>query len=246
MHPFLSSLLSFFLSPFHWILILLIAGFLFRKSSVKKGFRLLALTVFLLFSNAWLLNSYARKFQPLPVTLNPSNVYSCGIAAGGFASPDKEGNGFFNSTADRFIQVLKLYKQGHISHVLITGGNGKSSLNSFREAEWVKKQMILMGVPDSVIFVEDQSNNTAENAAHARKILDSFHLKPPYLLISSAHHLPRAMLLFKKAGVPVTGYPCSYIAGNGISTFADIIPSIGVLFTWQVYLKETAGYYWYR
>lgn len=246
MQHFFSSALSFFLSPFHWILFFLIAGFLFRNSRIKRRCRLFALAVFLIFSNGWLLNSYARKFQPSPLTLEPAKVYSCGIVAGGFASPDKDGTGVFNSTADRFIQVLKLFKQGHISHILITGGNGKLSLHSFREAEWVKKQMIIMGVPDSVIFIEDKSNNTAENAANAKKILDTFLLKPPYLLISSAHHLPRAMLLFKKAGMPVIAYPCSYIAGNGIITIADMMPSIGVLFTWNVYLKETAGYYWYR
>lgn len=246
MHAFLSSVLSFCLSPFYWILFLIIAGFLFRKTSIKKFCRWLAFILFLIFSNAWLLNVYARKFQPAPLQLSAANVYSCGIVPGGFASPDINGNGIFNSTADRFIQVLQLFKQGHISHILVTGGNGKKEMNAFREAAWVKQQLIIMGVPDSVVFTEDQANNTAQNASFAKRILDSLHLPPPYLLISSAHHLPRALLLFKKAGLPVVAYPCSYIAGRGIATMADLVPNIGTLFTWEIYLKETAGYLWYR
>ena len=246
MHQLASSVLSFLLSPLIWIAMLIIAGFLFRKKSVKKICWVLALIIFLVFGNGWLLNWYARQYQPTPVTLAHGTTYSCGIIPGGFASPDIEGNGNFNSTADRFIQALKLFKQGHITHILVSGGNGKKELKIFREAAWVKEQFVIMGVPDSVIFVEDQSNNTAENVIHTKRILDSGHLPPPYLLISSAHHLPRAAVLYKKSGLAVVEYPCSYIAGRGISTIADLMPGIGTLQTWDIYLKETAGYLWYR
>lgn len=246
MHQLASSVLSFLLSPLIWIAMLVISGFLLRKKSLKKICWVLALTIFLVFGNGWLLNWYARQFQPGPVSLTAGTVYSCGIIPGGFASPDIEGNGNFNSTADRFIQALKLFKQGHISHVLVSGGNGKKEMKTFREAAWVKQQFVIMGVPDSVIFIEDQSNNTSENVANSKRILDSKLLPPPYLLISSAHHLPRASALYKKSGVPVVEYPCSYIAGRGIPTMADMIPGLGTLQTWDTYLKETAGYVWYR
>lgn len=246
MHQFLSTLLSFLLSPLHWILLLLIAGFFWRKSSIRKICSIAALVIFLIFSNPALLNWYAGKFQPAPVLMATNTVYSCGIVPGGFASPDADGNGVFNSTAERFVQVVKLFKLGHISHILVSGGNGKAEMNAFREGAWVKKQLIIMGVPDSVIFVEDQSNNTAENAVNSKKILLSNRLSPPYLLISSAHHLPRATLLFKKAGVSTVAFPCNYIAGRGIPSLRDMVPNIGTLFTWELYLKETAGFYWYR
>ncbi|MEP6710848.1 MAG: YdcF family protein [Ferruginibacter sp.] len=246
MHQFISSVLSFFLSPVYWIILLIIAGFLFRRPALKKYCRILALFIFLLFSNRWVLNWYANKFQPAPLVLSAGSVYSCGIVPGGFASPDVDGNGVFNPSADRFIQALKLFKQGHITHILVTGGNGKKEMKAFNEAAWVKNELIIMGVPDSVIFIEDKSRNTAENAVNTKKILDTIHLQPPYLLISSALHLPRASLLFKKAGVPVIPFPCNYIAGRGISTIADIIPGIDALFTWELFLKETIGYWWYR
>lgn len=246
MHSFLSLIASYLFSPLYWIIALLLAGFFFRKAVFKKicfGFGLL---LFLVFGNAWLLNSYASNFQPAPVFIPTGKVFSCGIIAGGFASPDIDGNGIFNSAADRFIQALRLFKSGNISHILINGGNGKQELKSFREASWVKNELRIMGVPDSVILIEDASNNTKENAANAKKIFDSLQLTPPYLLISSAHHLPRASLLFKNAGVQTVAYPCNYIAGRGINSITGIIPSLNVLDTWGIYLKETAGYYWYK
>ena len=224
----------------------MIAAFFIRRPSVKRTLRVMALGIFLLFSNQVLLDWYAGKFQPSPAKVNNETLYSCAIVPGGFASPDAGGTGVFNATADRFIQALKLYKQGRITHILVSGGNGKEELKTFREGEFVKNELKIMGVPDSAILVEDRSNNTAENAINSKAILDSNNLKPPYLLISSAHHIPRATVIFKNAGVETVAFPCNYIAGRGINTLSSIIPSFGVLFTWNIYLKETAGYFWYR
>jgi uncharacterized SAM-binding protein YcdF (DUF218 family) len=165
---------------------------------------------------------------------------------GGFASADVDDNGYFNATADRFIQALKLFKQRRITHILINGGNAKTDNKNFREAVWVKGELIAMGVPDSVIFVEDRSNNTFDNAIHAKQILDSVQLKPPFLLITSAHHIPRASLLFNNAGVATVPFPCNYIAGRGNFKFSSLLPQFSALFNWDVYLKETAGYIWYK
>jgi uncharacterized SAM-binding protein YcdF (DUF218 family) len=246
MHQFVSAVLSFLLSPVNLIILLLIAGYLFRPVSIKRSCRIGALVLFLLFSNQWLLDLYASKWQPPPALINPGTMYSCGIVPGGFASPDASGNGYFNASADRFIQALKLYKLGQITHILVSGGNGKAELKTFREAEWVKKELAILGVPDSVIYIEDNSGNTAENARNTKKILDENHLQRPYLLISSAHHLPRAMAIFKNAGLITVAFPCNYLAGRGINTISSIIPRLEVLFAWNPYLKETAGYLWYR
>ncbi len=246
MHELASTLASLILSPLNWILFLVLLSFVVKKTPFKKSLRIVAVGLFLLFSNAWLLDLYARSFQPKPLQLASNANYSCGIVPGGFASPDNSGNAVFNSTADRFIQVLKLYKQGHVRHILLAGGNGKKQLGSFREAAWVKGQLMILGVPDSVIFIEDASNNTAENVLNSKKILLANQLQPPYLLISSAQHLPRASALFERNGLQVVPYPCSYIAGQGINTWRDFIPNLGTLQTWDIFLKESLGYYWYR
>jgi uncharacterized SAM-binding protein YcdF (DUF218 family) len=226
--------------------VLIVAGFLFRKKGWRKACFFLALIVFLVFGNSWLLNVYARNWQPAPAVLAPGNTYSCGIVAGGFASPDAHAHGYFNSAADRFIEVMKLYKTGKIKTIMISGGNGKPDANSFREAAWVKGQLVQMGVPDSVVFTEDRSDNTAENALNTKQVLDSLQLKPPYLLVTSAYHMPRASLIFKKEGLDVLPYPCNYTDGIGKTEIVDFIPRPSVLMSWDTYLKETFGYWWYR
>jgi len=246
MHQFASAVLSWVLSPFNWLVVLLILAWIVKKRSFKKIALILAACIFIVFGNQWLFNWYVKKWQPKPVAVNPVLQYSCGIVPGGFASPDENANGYFNSSADRFIQAVKLYKAGEIKHLLISGGNGKTDENSFQEAAWVKGELLAFGVPDSVIFIEDKSNNTNENAANSKIILDSSHLRPPYLLITSAFHMPRAALTFRKAGVVVDPFPCNYSAGMGSSSLSDLIPTFSTLLSWDIYLKEAVGLFYVR
>ncbi|MEO6134445.1 MAG: YdcF family protein, partial [Ginsengibacter sp.] len=105
---------------------------------------------------------------------------------------------------------------------------------------------IQFGVPDSVIFIEDASNNTQENAINSKRILDSLQLPPPYLLITSAFHLPRAQITFKNAGIPNDGFPCNYTDGMDSFSWDDLIPTPVGLLGWNLYLKELAGYAYYK
>jgi uncharacterized SAM-binding protein YcdF (DUF218 family) len=246
MHSFISAVVSIVLSPFNWIIVLLIVAYVVRKRSLKKIAIILAVCLFIIFGNHWLLNVYARTWQPKPVLINTLSSYSCGIVPGGFASPDENSDGYFNAAADRFIQAVKLYRLGKIKHLLISGGNGKPGNNNFREAAWVKTQLIRFGVPDSVIFVEDRSDNTQDNAVNSKHLLDSLQFPPPYLLITSAFHLPRASLTFKKNGLAVDPFPCNYTEGMDSFSLDDLLPRPSVLLDWDRYLKETVGYLWYR
>lgn len=245
MHQFASFLVSIFLSPLNLIIILILATYFFRKKKLKKVFIILAICVFIIFGNRWLLNLFAHAWQPGPVAFTTLPVYSCGIVAGGFASPLENGDGYFNATADRFIQAVKLYKLGKIKNILISGGNGKDSEKSFREADWVKSQLTVFGIPDSVIVTEDESNNTKDNAINSKRLLDSLHLPPPYLLISSAYHIPRAALTFKKSGLRVDVFPCNFMDVDTSFSISDLLPRPSVLLGWDVYLKEVVGYLFY-
>ncbi len=246
MRQIASTILLFVISPVNWIIVLTILSFYYKSVRVKKICRFSALGLFLVFTNIWLITAYAKFWQPKPRDISKDSAYSCGILLGGFGSPDENENGYFNSTADRFLQTVRLYKLGKIKHILINGGNGKKTNKKFNEGEFAKNELKIMGIPDSAILFEDKSANTAENAANAKKMLDSVQLQAPYLLITSAHHIPRATVLFKNAGINTVAYPCSYIAGRENFRLSGIIPQIEVLMRWNFYITETGGYWMYK
>jgi uncharacterized SAM-binding protein YcdF (DUF218 family) len=236
----LSKLLLIFVLPFSWVVAFLIAALIVKKPHLKKRFLIISALFLFIFSNPFLFNRFANHWDIQPVPLKPGS-YSCAIVLGGFSGEDSKGNGFFNASADRFIQGLKLLTTGKVSHILISGGNGRLIHDKFAESDWVKTQLLQLKVPDSCILVENRSRNTIENAAFSKEVLQKSRLKPPYLLVTSAFHMRRSLGIFKKTKVDVVPYPCNYLAGNGPVSFDEFIPESGVFGGWNLYLKELIG-----
>jgi uncharacterized SAM-binding protein YcdF (DUF218 family) len=246
MHRMVSIMSVYVLSPFNWLVVLLVAAYLVRNKRVKRILQVTALVVFIVFSSPFLFNGFVAKWQAPRGVVPPGKVYNCGIVLGGFASVAPDSFPYFNGAADRFIQVLKLYKMGSIQYILVSGGNGQNDNKNFGEAAFVKQELIVMGVPDSVILTEDKSKNTADNARYSKVVLDSMHLKPPYLLITTASHMRRASMLFTKAGIEADTYACNFSAGPQSFSLSMLVPQLGVLTGWGGYLKEATGYWWYK
>jgi uncharacterized SAM-binding protein YcdF (DUF218 family) len=239
----LSKLLLFLLSPAFWIISFLLWSFITKKPGRKKILRITSLCLFIIFSNPLLFGILLRKWQPAPVTLSAGKTYSTAIVLSGITSLDKNDRAFFGPDADRFIQATKLYHSGIVQNIAITGGYpsvfGKSRTS---EAEQVKQELLTQAIPAEHIIIETQSKNTYENAVFIKRVLDSLKLPPPYLLVTSAMHVPRAKAVFAKAGLDVIMYPAAFKQVDHDYSLNDLIPSIGVLSSWNPFLKELVGY----
>jgi uncharacterized SAM-binding protein YcdF (DUF218 family) len=236
-----SKLLIVFIYPLTWIAAFLIAGLVVKKVQLKRKLIVTGTALLLIFSNPFLLDQFAKRWDVPSASLKNTKPYSCAIVLGGFTSEDSNGNGFFNGAADRFIEGVKLLNTGKVSHILISSGNGNLFHDKFREADWVKTQLVLFKVPDSCILIENRSRNTLENAAFSKLVLNSRRLQPPYVLVTSAFHMRRSLGIFKKAGLEVIPYSCNYIAGADGVSLGEFIPSADALDTWNTYIKQLVG-----
>lgn len=237
---FLSKVFLIFILPFTWVIAFLLTALIVKKPHLKRRFLIISAVILLIFSNPFLFNRFANSWdiQPVPLT---KPAYSCVIVLGGFSGPDANGNGFFNASADRFIQGLKLVTTGKASHILISGGSGFLIPGSFRESTFAKAQLQQLKVPDSCIIAENKSRNTLENAAFSKILLEEKHLQPPYLLVTSAFHMRRSLGIFKKEKMDVVPYPCNYLVSRGDFSFTEFIPSSEPLYRWDFYIKEVIG-----
>jgi uncharacterized SAM-binding protein YcdF (DUF218 family) len=236
----LSKVLLIFILPVTWIIAFLIASLIVKKPKLKRRLLITSVILLLIFTNPFLFNIFVRNWDVRTASLKPGQ-YSCAIVLGGFSGEDRDGNGFFNAAADRFIQGLKLLNTGKASHILITSGNGMLIHDSFKEADWAKTQLLQLKVPDSCILIEDQSRNTIENAEFSKKVLAGTNLKPPYILVTSAFHMRRALGIFKKAKLDVVPYSCNNMEDNSNISVTQFIPDSMVLGGWNFYNKEVVG-----
>lgn len=237
---FLSKLFLFLLVPLNWIIALVILRSIVKRPIVKKRLAITAVIVLFVFGNDFILNKLARAWQTQPVKMQQFGNYSAGIVLGGYESFDKNGKGYFNYSSDRFIQTLALYKQGKIKKIVVSGSrvvNGKVELSNY-----VKQQFIICGVPANDLLLENLSKNTFENSIFSKRLLDSAGLQPPFVLITSAIHDPRAKKVFQKAGVNVVSFPCDYQFFDKRFTFDEyFFPKAQVLDQWAYFLKEIVG-----
>ena len=234
----------FFLRPVVWIVILFLLAWLAKNEKRKMLFFKTGFILLLFFSNPFIIRKIIQAYELTPVELAPGARYGAGIVLGGFVSYNKEDDkGYFNPAADRFIQTALLYKKGHISRIIVAAGNGYIVKNNFTEASFIKQRLMELGISSADILTDSTSRNTLENAINSRKILDSTHLHGPFLLISSAMHLPRAKMVFRKQGLQVFPFPCDFETKNEGNNFIEdvILPSGLALNKWDNFIKELAG-----
>lgn len=243
----LSKVLYFLLYPISWILILWVWRWRSRNAATRKRLLIGMIAVAVVFTNPFLYRSFIMTWQPAPKLLPDSAHYSTGIILGGLSSYDKKDQGFFSPAADRFIQTANLYHRGIIHKILITSGSGNLLQREPPEAIFLQQEFIRNGVNEKDIIIEDRSRNTYENAVFSKRILDSLKLQPPFVLVTSALHMPRSVAVFKKAGFDSISYPCDYtVIDERFDIENYLIPDVSLLKKWSLVIKEVVGLIVYR
>jgi uncharacterized SAM-binding protein YcdF (DUF218 family) len=243
----LSKVLFFLLSPVTWMEILLILILFSKNPKYRRKLTLSIIVIGILFSNPFLYRTAIMQWQTSPIELNTQKKYEAGILLGGFSNYDKHNRGYFNNSADRFIQATNLYHQGIIKKIIMTGGNGSLAQEDPSETLFAADQLLKNGVPKADIILEPNSRNTYENAIFTKHIIDSLKLMGPFVLITSAEHMPRSEKTFQHAGVEVQPYPCNYFEfEERVNIENTIAPDLKILVNWKYFLKEIVGSFTYQ
>lgn len=118
-----------------------------------------------------------------------------------------------NAGGERYTAALELAQRFPEARLLFTGGSG--ALRDLggpevSEGAMAERFFLGLGVAPERLLIEDRSRNTAENA---RLSLALAYPDPneSWVLVTSAFHMPRAMLSFEAAGwAGVTPWPVDY------------------------------------
>jgi uncharacterized SAM-binding protein YcdF (DUF218 family) len=127
--------------------------------------------------------------------------------------------------------------------VIVTGGVGSGYRT---EAERMKAELELMGVPADRIVAEPRAQNTHEHAIYVPPLLRERHVTR-FVLVTSRQHVARALRVFRKAGWdPVPSTPEAY-ADRSIPIDRFLPSKNALLASEQVLYNQGAFvYYWLR
>jgi len=245
----LSKTLSFLVMP----IVLVCLGFMLAAFLTNKRWKRIlfwsALVLLFIFTNDFIANEAMRAWEipPTPYT-EIEKVYDVGILLTGVTLNDFEPDDrvYFSRGADRVVHTVDLYKRGILKRILITGGTGRLLTEGRPEADDLFKVMLMMGVPEADLIVENESRNTAESALRVKEML-AVYPHQAALLITSAFHMRRSRACFVKAKMDVDVFTTDFYSHKRYYTPESlIIPKADALIVWTKLFKEWTGMVAYR
>lgn len=215
----IAALVAFLLHPTHLFLALLALGWgagrlgLRRVRGVMIGGACAFIAVALATPTAdALLWRLETRFDAPPP---PVAAAAGAIVLGGATSSSRLGRPHaevqLNEAADRLTTILALRAQRPDLPVVFAGGGRFLGPGDAPEAERVRRFLSAVGADPATIVFEGGSRNTFENARNTSALLGGAASGPrPWLLVTSAAHMPRAIGAFRAQGVTVAAFPTDY------------------------------------
>ncbi len=148
--------------------------------------------------------------------------------------------------SDRVLHAARLYRAKKAPLVIASGGAGPGGGDEPPESRDLADLLVEWGVPREAILEEGASGDTHENAVETKRILDARGLKR-VLLVTSALHMPRAVAVFRRAGVDAIPCPTDFLAIEPARrTALDYLPDGEALLHSTAATHEWIGRLWYR
>ena len=143
-----------------------------------------------------------------------------------------------NASAQRMTAPVALLRQHPHLKLLFSGGQSDVIARKTSVADAAREFYASMGVPPDRVLYERAARNTYENAVLSAKV-PSVDKTKPWLLVTSAWHMPRSMALFQKEGWNVTPYPVDHRTGS-YTPWTNFSIAEGAQ-GWEMLLHEVVG-----
>jgi len=211
-----SKVLGFLTWPSNLLMVLGFAGALLLATRfARAGLQCLLASLLLLaicglspLGNALML-PLEQRFPPWnPARGAPDGIVVLGGAFDTNVAPAR-GEISLNEAAERMTGAVELARKHPNARIVVSRGSGQIVHGGSTDAELARRLVENLGVPAGRLVTEDRSRDTDENAKLSKAIADP---KPGecWLLVTSGHHMPRAVGAFRRAGFPVEAYPVDW------------------------------------
>jgi len=140
----------------------------------------------------------------------------------------------------RLAEAMRIYHLNPQSQIITTGYGGNEP---FSNADLVRQVAISMGIPGNKIRAISHPRDTEEEAKAVRKLLG----QKPFVLVTSASHMPRAMSIFEAEGMHPMAAPTGHMAKDPSRAFWwEQLPQANSVRLVERWWYETLGKIWFN
>lgn len=130
------------------------------------------------------------------------------VLGGGYTWNDAwaPSSNMLNNSLPRLTEGIRIWRANPGARLIFTGGRAQN--NPLSSAEVTSRVAQSLGVPAEAIITLDKPHDTEQEASEVAKIVG----EQPFALVTSANHLPRAMIFFQRQGLHPWPAPANQLA----------------------------------
>ena len=243
--------MSWLLSPLSWLFVAALLSplaWLARSRWLAAGCLMIGAAAFLA-STPWIANRLLKRLER-PVAIEdpqhcsrvpPDTVV---VLAGGVDQLPRsmaDFNVMNIQSRRRTERGVQYWREGSGRQVILTGGQLR--YRSYSNADLMGEYAQWLGVPRESLRLERRSANTRENASNVAGMEPR--VPPRISLVTSAMHMPRALMEFQAVGFDVCPLPADF---RSVSTRLpdSLVPTSNSLMKTEAALHEMLGNAFYR
>jgi SanA protein len=176
----------------------------FRRRYVKWGLGIVAsMLVFVIFSNIWVVKS-TKQFIYTSYDSLPNNSVALVLGTSKRLLSGAP-NPFFN---ERIAAAASLYREGKVSHFLLSGDNRTRYYN---EPEEMRKALINQGIPGEMITLDYAGLRTLDSIVRSKEIFGQNKI----IIVTQPFHCYRALFISRYFNIDAVAF---LIEGNSIDS----------------------------
>jgi len=237
----LKKITTFFVEPYGMVISFFVIWFILKNANKKKLSKLflyIAFGLLFLFSYPPLSNSLISYLEnQYPKYDYKHNVRYIHVLGSGHNGDKTQPISSRNSDVGtkRVLEGVIIHKQIKNSKLIFTGYEGSMSVST---AMINKKLALALGVKEEDIILGEKAKDTSQEAVFAKSIVGN----ESFVLVTSASHMPRSMMLFKSLQLKPIAAPTAYYKQD-IGSFLSL-PSPYSFIKSQIAMHEYLGMLW--
>jgi uncharacterized SAM-binding protein YcdF (DUF218 family) len=230
-----------------------------KRPKVAKTLLVLGFIILFVAGNKYTAFSFTKTLEWKYPPLDDRSIADVIVVLGGGTEPEIAPRKMVevNAAADRVLYGAKLYKENKAAPVILLSGGDIDFLDQSTStpAEDMAQLMELMGIPRKALIIQNQSQNTYEDAEFSCRMIKENKFEK-VILVTSALHMPRSVALFESQGCEVIPAPADFTITQASwerlwhpsieEFFLNLLPSYTHLSMVTKTMKEYFGMFYYK
>ena len=244
----LNKILPFFIQPLFMALLLVLIGTFLKNRQRGKLLAVCGCSILLFGGSPQVSDFFQERLQTHYPTVSVADCPPADavVLLGGLANDPRKGlNVEWNESVDRFEQSVYLIRAHKAPNLILTSGPDDDE----GDGRFLYPAALDHGIPKQALLYTRQSYNTAAEAENI-KDLAARHGIRSIILVTSAFHMRRAVMLFKRTGLTVQPFPVDYSCCNTAKPYKpqDYLPNSAALVGTERTIREYCGllFYWFK